>query len=80
MGEYQYGKYPSEVNMIVVRVGRGIGAGIIINGQIFPGDSGYAGEIGHVVCVHSEGLPCRCGNSGCLETVSIPKLHTISTF
>ena len=70
MGEYQYGKYPSEVNMIVVRVGRGIGAGIIINGQIFPGDSGYAGEIGHVVCVHSEGLPCRCGNSGCLETVS----------
>jgi glucokinase-like ROK family protein len=70
MGEYQYGNYPPEVNMIVVRVGRGIGAGIIFNGQIFSGDSGHAGEIGHVVCIHTEGRPCRCGNSGCLETVS----------
>lgn len=70
MGEYQYGKYPADANLIVVRVGRGIGAGIIINGEIFHGDSGYAGEIGHVVCVHGEGLPCRCGNFGCLETVA----------
>jgi N-acetylglucosamine repressor len=70
MGEYQYGGYPADANMIVVRVGRGIGSGIILNGQIFHGDSGYAGEIGHVVCVHGEGLPCRCGNFGCLETVA----------
>lgn len=71
MGEYRYGsRYPANTNMIVVRVGVGIGAGIILNGQIFQGDNGYAGEIGHVVCVHDKALPCRCGNLGCLETMS----------
>ncbi len=70
MGEYQYGQYPADANLVVVRVGRGIGAGIILNGQIFHGDNGYAGEIGHVVCVHEHGMLCRCGNTGCLETVA----------
>jgi N-acetylglucosamine repressor len=70
MGEYQYGSYPADTNLIVVRVGRGIGAGIIIGGQIYHGDNGYAGEIGHVVCVHGERRLCRCGNYGCLETVA----------
>jgi predicted NBD/HSP70 family sugar kinase len=70
MGEYRYGQHPAEASMVVVRVGHGIGAGIILNGQIFQGDSGFAGEIGHMVCVHDHGLPCRCGNFGCLETVA----------
>ena len=47
----------------------GIGAGILINGQLFQGDGGGAGEIGHVV-VQENGLPCRCGRNGCLETVA----------
>jgi N-acetylglucosamine repressor len=71
MGEFIYGQSPpASPNMIVVRAGHGIGSGIIINGQLFQGDGGAAGEIGHVVVVHEDGLPCRCGNSGCLETVA----------
>jgi predicted NBD/HSP70 family sugar kinase len=71
IGEYTYGdNYPAVRNMIVIRVGHGIGAGIIMDGQIFQGDGGYAGEIGHVVRVYENGLPCRCGNAGCLETVA----------
>jgi N-acetylglucosamine repressor len=71
MGEFIYGQSPpASPNMIVVRAGHGIGSGIIINGQLFQGDGGAAGEIGHVVIVHKDGLPCRCGNFGCLETVA----------
>ena len=71
MGEYHYGNgYSSARNLVVVRVGHGIGAGIIINGQIFQGDNGHAGEIGHVVSVREGGDHCRCGNVGCLETVA----------
>jgi len=71
IGEYRFGKLPAtERNMVVVRVGQGIGAGIIINGQIFHGDGGSAGEIGHIQVVHENGYPCRCGNTGCLETIA----------
>ncbi len=57
-------------NMIVINVRHGIGAGIIINGEIFHGDGGSAGEIGHIVVVPDGGDLCRCGNYGCLETVA----------
>jgi N-acetylglucosamine repressor len=71
MGEYKYqGDEQHTPNMIVVMAGHGIGAGIIINGEIFQGDGGYAGEIGHIVTVRENGLLCRCGNRGCLETVA----------
>jgi len=71
MGEFIFGgNTPSSQNMIVVRAGHGIGAGVIINGSIFQGDSGGAGEIGHVVMVRSGGIPCHCGKSGCLETLA----------
>ncbi len=70
MAEYSYGAAQPETNLVVINVRRGIGAGIIINGQLFQGDGGGAGEIGHVVAVPSGGLPCRCGNHGCLETVA----------
>ena len=55
--------------MAVIRVGRGIGAGLILNGELFHGDGFGAGEIGHVT-VDPEGEPCRCGRRGCLETVA----------
>jgi glucokinase-like ROK family protein len=70
MGEYHYGQgHLAESNLVVVNVRHGLGAGIIIQGQLFQGDGGGAGEIGHVV-VKENGVPCRCGNSGCLETVA----------
>jgi predicted NBD/HSP70 family sugar kinase len=70
IGELVYGgDYHSEENLIVVTVRYGIGAGILIKGKLFQGDGGGAGEIGHVV-VQENGLLCRCGKSGCLETIA----------
>lgn len=69
MGELIYGSGArSNQNMVVIRAGHGIGSGIILNGQLFHGDGGSAGEIGHVVVARDGGLPCRCGKCGCLET------------
>ncbi len=56
-------------NLIVIKVGRGVGAGIILNGQLFQGDGYGAGEFGHV-SLGSGDAPCRCGRRGCLETVT----------
>lgn len=69
IGEFVHGEYASEDNLIVVNVSHGIGAGILINGRLFQGDGGGAGEIGHVL-VKENGLPCRCGRKGCLETLA----------
>jgi N-acetylglucosamine repressor len=70
IGEYVYSeKAKNEGNLIVVNIKHGIGAGILINGRLFQGDGGGAGEIGHVV-VQENGELCRCGKQGCLETVS----------
>jgi N-acetylglucosamine repressor len=70
IGEFVYGgEHNSDDNLIVVTVKQGIGAGILINGRLFQGDGGGAGEIGHVV-VQENGAHCRCGKYGCLETVA----------
>lgn len=70
IGEFVYGgEHASEENLIVINVKHGIGSGILINGRLFQGDGGGAGEIGHVV-VRENGELCRCGKLGCLETVS----------
>jgi len=50
-------------------VGRGIGAGIVLDGRLFSGEGYGAGEIGHLV-VEPGGARCKCGNQGCLETVA----------
>lgn len=61
-------------NLLVVRVGGGVGAGLVIGGELFVGDQFAAGEIGHVV-VDDEGALCKCGRRGCLEAiVSAPLL------
>jgi glucokinase-like ROK family protein len=71
MGEYTFGEgHAPESSLVVINVRYGVGAGIIINGQLFHGDGGGAGEIGHIVVVQQGGLACRCGNIGCLETVA----------
>jgi predicted NBD/HSP70 family sugar kinase len=56
-------------NLLVIRVGRGIGAGVILDGDLYQGDGFGAGEIGHFV-IDPAGEACRCGRQGCLETVA----------
>ena len=73
VAESTYGSIPWPQNLIVVRVGRGIGAGIILSGQLYQGDGSGAGEIGHSIFgpVADDAAPtCRCGRVGCLETVA----------
>ncbi len=70
IGEFVYGGgHAPDENLIVVNVKHGIGSGILLNGRLFQGDGGGAGEIGHVV-VQENGALCRCGKLGCLETIS----------
>jgi len=70
IGEFVYGgEHTNDENLIVVNVKHGIGSGILVNGRLFQGDGGGAGEIGHVV-VQENGELCRCGKHGCLETIS----------
>ena len=54
------------VDFLFVSGGIGVGAGIVLGGQLFRGGGGRAGELGHVV-VEPNGRPCRCGGRGCLE-------------
>lgn len=69
LAEFTYGEPADTNNLIAIRVGRGVGAGIILSGLPFYGDGFGAGEIGHVV-VDADGALCTCGNRGCLETTS----------
>jgi predicted NBD/HSP70 family sugar kinase len=70
IGEFVYGGgYASDENLIVINMKHGIGSGILINGRLFQGDGGGAGEIGHVV-VQGNNQLCSCGKRGCLETIS----------
>lgn len=53
-------------NAVCITLGTGVGGGIIINGNIYRGATGSAGEIGHL-CYEPNGIKCSCGNSGCFE-------------
>lgn len=67
-GEYLTGNY-AEDSFIMVTIGTGIGGGIILNGQIWPGINGAAAEFGHMT-VFCEGVPCNCGRTGCFEAMA----------
>jgi len=69
LAEYIFGGGHSRRNLAVIKVGQGIGAGLVLEGQLFVGDGSSAGEIGHLM-VADNGLVCRCGHTGCLETVA----------
>ncbi len=56
-------------SLVLVTLGTGVGGGVILNGRIWPGLNGHAGEIGHIQ-VDPAGVPCGCGSRGCLETVA----------
>lgn len=65
LAEHRYGAGRSYSDMIFVTVSTGIGAGIIINNQLYRGQSGTAGEIGHTIIEPSSQSQCTCGNNGC---------------
>jgi len=66
LGEWAYGAGRGEKNLAYIKVGSGIGAGLILNQQIYGGTTGSAGEIGHLT-IEENGPLCTCGNRGCLE-------------
>lgn len=66
-GEFVSGAVTEEKNVLFINIDQGIGLGILINGQLYYGKSGYAGEFGHIPLFENEIL-CHCGKKGCLET------------
>lgn len=69
LGEQQFGAGRGVNNLILITVGTGIGGGIIIDGKLYCGSSGSAGEMGHMT-IDVNGPKCNCGNIGCLETLA----------
>jgi predicted NBD/HSP70 family sugar kinase len=74
LGEMAYGAGVGMRDLIFVKASTGIGTGLIFDGHLYRGTTGRAGELGHVQ-IQPNGLLCRCGNRGCLETlVSTPHI------
>jgi predicted NBD/HSP70 family sugar kinase len=67
LAEFTYGAGRGASNLVYLKLATGIGAGIVIDGRLFEGAGGTAGEIGHTT-IDETGDICRCGNRGCLET------------
>src|SRR5690606_2884026 len=67
LAELRFGIGRSKQNVMVVNLGWGIGLGMILNGTIFRGHNGYAGEFSHIP-ITENGELCTCGKRGCLET------------
>ncbi len=70
LGEHLFGKARSIKNFVFIFAGVGIGAGLFLNNELYRGQSGFAGEIGHTPLIINPTLqvPCHCGNRGCWET------------
>ena len=69
LGEQAFGR-PQTDNLLFVKVATGIGAGVISAGRLMRGAQGIAGDIGHVQIARGAGVPCHCGNLGCLEALA----------
>jgi glucokinase-like ROK family protein len=69
LGEQRAGEGREVDHFLFIKIGTGIGAGIISNGKIHRGNDGSAGDIGHI-CVDKKGPLCACGNIGCLEAMA----------
>jgi glucokinase len=72
LGEFNFGAGKGARHFIYITVSTGIGGGIIIDGNIYSGSSGTAGEIGHMT-IDNEGPLCNCGNRGCWEALASGK-------
>jgi predicted NBD/HSP70 family sugar kinase len=69
LAEVRTGAARGAANVVYLMLSSGIGGGLVLNGSLFTGHSGMTGELGHVP-VAADGVLCRCGNRGCLETVA----------
>lgn len=73
-GEFKHGAGRGVRSLVLLTIGTGIGSGLILDGKLWQGEGGFAGEIGHIP-VNPEGAACACGGRGCLETeASAPRL------
>jgi predicted NBD/HSP70 family sugar kinase len=69
LAEYTVGAGRGVADIVYLKLASGIGAGLVLGGRLHRGTTGIAGEIGHVLS-NPDGVVCRCGNRGCLETVA----------
>ena len=67
LAELRFGEARKRRNVMVINIGWGVGLGLILNGELFRGNNGFAGEFSHLP-IFSNGKLCSCGKSGCLET------------
>lgn len=75
LAELKYGLAKGKVEVMVINIGWGIGLGMIINGILFRGFTGYAGELSHIPISESDTI-CECGKKGCLETEATLRVIT----
>lgn len=66
IGEMIYGKAKNVKNFIMITLGTGVGSGIVVDGKLVYGHTGFAGEVGHTI-IEPNGRLCACGRKGCLE-------------
>ncbi|MFD7509738.1 ROK family protein [Streptomyces sp. NPDC059853] len=69
LGEHR-SQWPEWQHMIYVKIATGIGSGLIADGRLHRGSQGVAGDMGHVQLPNETDVPCRCGNTGCLEALA----------
>lgn len=67
LAEYRFGIARQKNNSMVINIGWGVGLGMILNGRLFRGHNGFAGEFSHIPIFNNNKI-CSCGKSGCLET------------
>lgn len=67
LAELRFGAARGKKNVMVINIGWGVGLGMVLNGELFRGNNGFAGEFSHIP-LFSNGRLCSCGKSGCLET------------
>lgn len=69
LGEYRFGLAKRYKNALTINIDWGVGLGILINGEVFEGSQGFAGELGHIQA-KADGILCECGKIGCLDTLT----------
>ena len=70
LGELRAGRGVGSDDLVFVKIGTGIAAGLCVDGRLYRGAHGYAGDIGHVAVTDDVSVTCRCGNTGCLEALA----------
>ena len=77
-GEYKAGEAKNTTNFVALTIGTGIGSGVVLDGKIFRGSNGIAGELGHSV-IKLGGRQCSCGRQGCIDVYASARGHSTTT-